>query len=144
MFVSLSGQQSSGGAFCLFSICLLSITDLALRRRPHLRSLLPPQRDLRRHDALALHHQQAAGAATVPPAAEALVAFQTRDDAVVPTAGAFGAPGHLARFQRMALRRRGNFILSWVPAAAAPPRAPVRACHVNDFLNFLAFKRIGF
>lgn len=124
-------------------ICLFSITDLALCC-PHLRCLLPPQCDLRCHDALTLHHQQAAGTATVPPAAEAFVAFQTRNDAVVPTAGAFGAPGHLARFQLMALWRQGHLILSSVPAAAALPSASVRTCHVNNFLNFLGFQHIKF
>lgn len=77
-------------------------SDLALRS-PHLRRLLSPQRDLRGHDALPLHHQQAAGAATVPPAAEAFVAFQAGNNSVVPTASAFWTPGHLARLLLVAL-----------------------------------------
>ncbi|TNN34498.1 hypothetical protein EYF80_055339 [Liparis tanakae] len=105
-------------------------------------ALLPPQGDLRRHDALPLHHQQAAGAAAVPPAAEAFVAFQTRHDAVVTTSGAFGAPGHLARLQRrlVALRSRsrgrgrGRSRGHCVPAAAAAlPDASVRTRHVFRF-----------
>lgn len=130
MAVSLLIMISHG-----FSICLFSITDLALSS-PHLRSLLPPQCDLRCHDALPLHHQQAAGTSTVPPAAEAFVAFQTRNDTVVPTACTFGAPGHLAWFLLMPLWRQGHFILSSVPAADALPRASVRTCHVNNFLGF--------
>lgn len=87
---------------------LVVVMGAAVRGRdslcsPHLRRLLSPQRDLRGHDALPLHHQQAAGAAAVPPAAEAFVAFQTGNDSMVPTAGAFGAPGHLARLLLVAL-----------------------------------------
>lgn len=80
----------------------VSPDDLALRS-PHLGRLMPPQRDLRGHDALPLHHQQAAGAATVPPAAEAFVAFQAGNNSVVPTACAFWTPGHLARLLLVAL-----------------------------------------
>jgi len=112
---------------------------------PHLRSLLPPQGDLRRHDALPLHHQQAAGAAAVPPAAEAFVAFQTRNDAVVTTSGAFGAPGHLARLRRrrrrVALRSRDRGRGHCVPAAAAAlTDASVRTCHVFRF-EYMEFVR---
>lgn len=117
----------------------VSITHLPLGA-PHLRGLLPPQSDLCRHDSLPLHHQQAAGTATIPPAAEAFVTFQTRNDAVVPTAGTFGAPGHLAWFLLMALRRQRPFSLLSIPAAAAPLRASVRACHVNFFFGFKFFK----
>lgn len=77
-------------------------SDLALRS-PRVRRLLAPQRDLRGHDALPLHHQQAAGAATVPPAAEAFVAFQAGNNSVVPTASAFWTPGHLAWLLLVAL-----------------------------------------
>lgn len=54
----------------------------------HLRGLLPPQGHLGRHHPLPLHHQQAVGALTVPPAAEALVSLQTGHHAVVATPGA--------------------------------------------------------
>lgn len=102
---------------------------------PHLRRLLPPQRDLRGHDALALHHQQAAGAATLPPAAQAFVAFQAGNNSVVPTAGAFGAPGHLAWLLLVALWWRARFPLPSDPAAAALAGASVRNCHVRKFLG---------
>lgn len=111
-----------------------SSADLALCS-PHLRRLLSPQRDLRGHDALPLHHQKAAGAATVPPAAEAFVAFQAGNDSVVPTAGAFWAPGHLAWLLLVALWRQRRFPLPSVPAAAALPGASVRNCHVRKFLG---------
>lgn len=109
-----------------------SITDLPLRP-PHLRRLLPPQGDLRRHDALPLHHQQAAVAAAVPPAAEAFVAFQTRHDAVVAAAGAFGAAGHLAGRRLVALGSRVRSVAPSVPAADARRGASVRARRVFGF-----------
>lgn len=77
-------------------------SDSALRSPP-LRCLLPPQGHLCSHDPLPLHHQQAAGAATLPPAAEAFVAFQAGNDSVVPTASAFWTPGHLLLLLLVAL-----------------------------------------
>lgn len=112
----------------------VSPADVALCS-PHLRRLLSPERDLRGHDALPLHHQQAAGAATVPPAAEAFVAFQAGNDSVVPTAGAFWTPGHLAWLLLVALRRQRRSLLPSVPAAAALRGASVRTCHVSNFLG---------
>lgn len=62
-------------------------TSLALLLR-----LLPAQRHLRGHDALALCDQSALGTRAVPPAAEALVALERRHHAVIATAGALGGP----------------------------------------------------
>lgn len=63
----------------------------------HLRGLLPPQGHLSRHHPLPLHHQQAVGALTVPPAAEALVSLQAGHHAVV------AAPGALRRAAQLPL-----------------------------------------
>lgn len=126
--------------FCLFVLfvfgCppyLSSFTDLPLCSS-HLRSLLPSESDLRRHDALALHHQQAAGTAAVPPAAKAFVAFQTRNDAVVSTAGAFWTASHLARLHLglllLSLREQNHFIFSSIPGTS------VRPCHIKNFFRF--------
>lgn len=119
----------------------LPLTDLPLRA-PHLRSLLPPQRDLRGHDALPLHHQQAAGAAAVPPAAQPFVALQTRDDAVVPTAGAFRTAGRLVRALLLpALWRRGHSVRSSGPRGSAEPRErSVRTCNVNNVFSCWSMK----
>lgn len=57
----------------------------------------PSQCHLCRHDPLPLHHQQAVGAATVPPSTQLLVALQTRDDPVVTAAGTLGGPEEAAR-----------------------------------------------
>lgn len=57
----------------------------------HLSGLLSAERDLRGHHALPLQHQHAARAPALSPAARALVALETRHDAVVPTARAFRA-----------------------------------------------------
>ncbi|KAL0607446.1 hypothetical protein AAY473_024050 [Plecturocebus cupreus] len=54
--------------------------------------LLPAQRHLGGHDALALGDQGALGTRAVAPAAEALVALERRHHAVVATAGALGRP----------------------------------------------------
>lgn len=54
--------------------------------------LLPAQRHLGSHDALALGDQGALGTRAVPPAAEAFVALECRHDAMVATTGAFGCP----------------------------------------------------
>ena len=51
-------------------------------------SLLPPERHLRGHHPLPLRYQGALCAHAVLPAAEALMAFERGDDAVVPTPGA--------------------------------------------------------
>lgn len=118
---------------------------LSLSVRPrHLRRLLPPQRDLRGHHPLPLHHQQAAGAAAVPPAAEALVSLQARHDPVVPTASALGASGHCARLVRQMLRTRGLAVLRfnlWSGSSAAPY---VTARQVEDFLRFEAVMCCGY
>lgn len=112
---------------------LSSFTDLPLCSS-HLRSLLSSESDLRRHDALAFHNQQAAGAAAVPPAAKAFVAFQTRNDAVVSTAGAFWTASHLAWLHLglllLSLREQNHFIFSSVPGTS------VRPCHIENFFRF--------
>jgi len=83
--------------------------------------LLPPQRHLRRHDALPLHHQQAVGALAVPPSAEALVALQARDHAVVPAARTLRRPAQLPVF---AARARAA-AASTATATAWPSRLAV-------------------
>ena len=68
----------------------LQLAGLALLLR-----LLPPQRHLRRHDALALGDQGALGAHAVLPAAVALVALERGHHAVVAAASALGRAGVL-------------------------------------------------
>ena len=57
--------------------------------RPDSHAYVPPERHLRRHDALSLDDQRAARTATVAPSAQLLVSLQTRHDAVVPAASTF-------------------------------------------------------
>lgn len=52
--------------------------------------LLPPEGHLRGHHSLSLRDQCALGTHTVPPAAEALVAFQRGHHAMVPAPCALG------------------------------------------------------
>lgn len=64
---------------------------VSARAHTHLSGLLSAECDLRGHHALPLQHQHAARAPALTPAARALVALETRHDAVVPTASAFRA-----------------------------------------------------
>lgn len=104
----------------------------------HLCRLLSPQGDLRSHHPLPLHHEHTVRALAVTPATEALVAFETRHDAVVPTAGAFGAAGHFA-LCRCLLRGHLRSILR----VAVPPlgQASVKTLNINLLTQF-EFQRI--
>lgn len=66
----------------------LRVQEAQLPSLALLLSLLPPERHLRGHHPLPLRDQCALGAHAVLPAAEALVAFERGDHAVVPTSGA--------------------------------------------------------
>lgn len=106
----------------------------------HLCRLLSPQGDLRSHHPLPLHHEHTVCALAVTPATEALVAFETRHDAVVPTAGAFGAPGRLARRLRRMLFRDHlrSFLRATVPLLG---QASVETFHINLLIE-LEFQSI--
>lgn len=80
---------------CLWVPCVragrrarLRVQEAQLPGLALLLSLLPPERHLRGHHPLPLRDQGALRAHAILPAAEALVAFERGDHAVVPTSGA--------------------------------------------------------
>lgn len=82
------GRPVSDGRTLWVPCVRLRVQEAQLPGLALLLGLLPPERHLRGHHSLPLRYQGALGAHAVPPAAEALVAFERGDHAMVPASGA--------------------------------------------------------